>query len=104
MATFVLVHGAWHGGWCWHRVRTALQRAGHDVFTPTLTGVADRSHLNSPQVTLETHVADVVVAKLAAHVQRDPVRVDDGAIEASTRRPASIELVDLEVIRRVRLH
>ena len=35
MATFVLVHGAWHGGWCWQRVRRSLQSAGHEVFTPT---------------------------------------------------------------------
>jgi len=60
MTTFVLVHGAWHGSWCWKRVRKALQAEGHDVFTPTLTGVGERSHLTSPQVTLETHVADVV--------------------------------------------
>jgi len=60
MATFVLVHGAWHGSWCWQRVRKQLQTAGHDVFTPTLTGVGERSHLTSPQVTLDTHVADVV--------------------------------------------
>jgi pimeloyl-ACP methyl ester carboxylesterase len=60
MATFVLVHGAWHGSWCWKRVRKALQREDHDVFTPTLTGVGERSHLISPQITLDTHVADVV--------------------------------------------
>ena len=60
MATFVLVHGAWHGSWCWKRVRKALQAEGHDVFTPTLTGVGERSHLISPQVNLDTHVADVV--------------------------------------------
>jgi len=60
MTTFVLVHGAWHGSWCWKRVRKALQAKGHDVFTPTLTGVADRSHLASPRVDLETHIADVV--------------------------------------------
>jgi len=60
MTTFVLVHGAWHGSWCWKRVRKELQTEGHDVFTPTLTGVAERSHLISPQVTLDTHVADVV--------------------------------------------
>jgi pimeloyl-ACP methyl ester carboxylesterase len=60
MTTFVLVHGAWHGSWCWQRVRKALQSAGHDVFTPTLTGVGERAHLTSPQVTLDTHVADVV--------------------------------------------
>jgi pimeloyl-ACP methyl ester carboxylesterase len=60
MATFVLVHGAWRGGWVWKRVRPPLARAGHDVFTPTLTGVADRSHLNAPSVDLETHIADVM--------------------------------------------
>lgn len=60
MSTFVLIHGAWHGSWCWKRVRKALQALGHDVFTPTLTGVADRSHLLSPQVDLETHITDVV--------------------------------------------
>lgn len=60
MATFVLVHGAWHGSWCWKRVRQSLQIGGHDVFTPTLTGVGERSHLLSPQVNLETHIDDVV--------------------------------------------
>jgi len=60
MSTFVLVHGAWHGGWCWKRVRRALQAQGHEVFTPTLTGVADRSHLLSPEVNLDTHITDVV--------------------------------------------
>ena len=60
MATFVLVHGAWHGSWCWKRVRKALQEHGHDVFTPTLTGVGERSHLLSPQVNLDTHIDDVV--------------------------------------------
>jgi pimeloyl-ACP methyl ester carboxylesterase len=59
MATFVLVHGAWHGSWCWKRVRKALQAQGHDVFTPTLTGVGERSHLLSRQVNLDTHIADV---------------------------------------------
>ncbi len=60
MSTFVLVHGAWHGSWCWKRVRRALKRQGHEVFTPTLTGVGERSHLLSPQVNLETHIQDVV--------------------------------------------
>ena len=60
MATFVLVHGAWHGSWCWKRVRQGLQALGHDVFTPTLTGVGERSHLLSPQINLDTHIDDVV--------------------------------------------
>ena len=59
MASFVLVHGAWHGSWCWKRVRTSLQAKGHDVFTPSLTGVGERSHLLSRDVDLETHVLDV---------------------------------------------
>lgn len=60
MASFVLVHGAWHGSWCWKRVRKGLQAQGHEVFTPTLTGVAERSHLLSPAVNLETHILDIV--------------------------------------------
>src|SRR5579863_4737123 len=60
MANYVLVHGAWHGSWCWKRVRRALQAAGHEVFTPALTGVGERSHLASAGVNLSTHVADVV--------------------------------------------
>jgi pimeloyl-ACP methyl ester carboxylesterase len=58
--TYVLVHGAWHGSWCWKRVRNNLQGAGHQVFTPTLTGLGERSHLNSAAVNLSTHIADVV--------------------------------------------
>ncbi|HTC86958.1 MAG TPA: alpha/beta fold hydrolase [Bryobacteraceae bacterium] len=60
MSTYVLVHGAWHGGWCWKRVRRSLQALRHEVFTPTLTGVGDRSHLLSPQVNLDTHITDVI--------------------------------------------
>ena len=60
MATYVLVHGAWHGSWCWKRVRRALQAAGHEVFTPTLTGVGERSHLLSQEINLDTHIHDVV--------------------------------------------
>jgi pimeloyl-ACP methyl ester carboxylesterase len=56
----VLVHGAWHGGWCWHRVADPLRAAGHRVFTPTLTGVGERRHLLSAGVDLETHIADVL--------------------------------------------
>jgi pimeloyl-ACP methyl ester carboxylesterase len=58
--TYVLVHGAWHGSWCWKRVRAALQSAGHNVFTPTLTGLAERSHLNSAAIDLSIHIADIV--------------------------------------------
>jgi pimeloyl-ACP methyl ester carboxylesterase len=58
--TFVLVHGAWHGGWCWKRVATLLRAKDHHVYTPTLTGVADRSHLLSPDISLATQVDDIV--------------------------------------------
>jgi pimeloyl-ACP methyl ester carboxylesterase len=60
MTTYVLVHGAWHGSWCWKRVRSALQAEGHEVLTPALTGVGERSHMLSPQVNLDTHINDVV--------------------------------------------
>jgi len=57
--TFVLVHGAWHGGWCWQRVAERLRRGGHGVFTPTLTGLGERSHLLRAGIDLKTHIADV---------------------------------------------
>jgi pimeloyl-ACP methyl ester carboxylesterase len=56
----VLVHGAWHGGWCWRRVADRLIAAGHRVFCPTLTGLGERAHLLSREVNLETHITDVV--------------------------------------------
>jgi pimeloyl-ACP methyl ester carboxylesterase len=58
--TFVLVHGAWHGGWCWRRVADRLRGGGHVVFTPTLTGLGERSHLLSAGIDLATHIADIV--------------------------------------------
>jgi pimeloyl-ACP methyl ester carboxylesterase len=60
MSTFVLVHGAWHGGWCWDRVAPLLRGAGHEVHAPTLTGLSERAHLLTPLVGLDTHVEDVV--------------------------------------------
>src|SRR3954465_2229032 len=59
MANFVLVHGAWHGAWCWQRVVALLTAQGHRVHAVTLTGVGERVHLMSPLITLETHSADV---------------------------------------------
>lgn len=59
MATFVLVHGAWHGGWCWRDTARALRAAGHTVFTPTHTGLGERAHQNGEAITLETHIRDV---------------------------------------------
>ena len=60
MSTFVLVHGAMHGGWCWRAVADGLADAGHTVRTPTLTGQGERAHLASPSVGVATHVTDLV--------------------------------------------
>ena len=57
---FVLVHGAWHGGWCWRRVSDRLSAKGRYVPAPTLTGVGERSHQASDSITLSTHIDDVV--------------------------------------------
>lgn len=99
--TFVLVHGAWHGGWCWRRVAALLQRGGHNVFTPTLTGLADRSHLLRSDINLDTHIADIVnlvrwenldSIVLAGHSYGGfPV---SGAIEQIFDRVASVVFVD----------
>lgn len=57
---FVLVHGAWHGGWCWSDVKRNLTGKGYEVFTPTLTGLGERKHLDSENVNLDTHIDDIV--------------------------------------------
>jgi pimeloyl-ACP methyl ester carboxylesterase len=99
--TFVLVHGAWHGGWCWRRVADLLEQGGHKVFAPTLTGLGERSHLMSADVTLDTHIADIVnVLKwedltgvcLVAHSYGGwPV---SGALEHVRERVASVVFLD----------
>ena len=58
--TFILIHGAYHGGWCWRRVADILERHGHKVYAPSLTGNGDRSHLLSMSVNLDTQIADIV--------------------------------------------
>jgi len=60
MATYVLVHGGGHGGWCYQRVARLLRAEGHEVHAPSLTGLADRSHLLAPGIDLDTHLTDVV--------------------------------------------
>ena len=69
MAIFVLVHGAFHGGWCWSRVARRLRAAGHDVFTPTQTGLGERRHLLSAAITLDTFVADICEVLEAEELQ-----------------------------------
>ena len=60
MSTFVLVHGGGHGGWCYAKVKGRLEAQGHEVFAPSLSGLAERSNLLAPGIDLETHIADVV--------------------------------------------
>lgn len=64
--TFVLVHGAWHGGWCWQRVVQRLQARGHRVTAPTLTGLGERAHLLSAATTLSLFITDI-----AAHLEAE---------------------------------
>jgi pimeloyl-ACP methyl ester carboxylesterase len=60
MATFVIVHGAWSGGWYFQDTARIMRREGHDVYTPTLTGIGKRVHLGHPDVDLSTHILDIV--------------------------------------------
>ena len=62
---FVLVHGAWHGGWCWRDVAAVLRNAGHQVFTPTMTGLGERAHLLNAQVGLSTFIDDIAAVILS---------------------------------------
>jgi pimeloyl-ACP methyl ester carboxylesterase len=59
MATYVLIHGAWHGGWCWRSVAPVLRRAGHEVYAPSLTGLGERRHLAGREIDLDSHIQDV---------------------------------------------
>jgi pimeloyl-ACP methyl ester carboxylesterase len=60
MATFVLIHGSFHGGWCWQKVAPLLRQSGNEVYSPTLTGLGERSHLRTPQTGLELHIQDIL--------------------------------------------
>src|SRR5438128_2357193 len=99
--TFVLVHGAWHGGWCWRRVADMLEKKGHKVYTPTLTGVGERSHLMSKDINLDTHIADIVnlikwedLRDICLVVHSYGGWPGSGAIEHSHDRIASIVWLD----------
>lgn len=60
MALYLVCHGAWSAGWAWKKVRPLLRAAGHEVFTPSYTGLGERAHLAHPLVDLETHIADIL--------------------------------------------
>lgn len=100
MATFVIVHGAWGGGWEWKDVASELRAEGHEVYTPTLTGLGERHHLG-PDVGLDTHIEDVV-AVLEYEDLRDVVLcghsyggiVVTGAADRAAGRVARVIYVD----------
>lgn len=101
MARFVLVHGAWHGGWCWRDVADTLRSRGHGVSAPTLTGLGERAHLLSRAITLDTHITDVL-AHLAAEDLSDVVLVGHsyagavvlGVADRARERIARLVLLD----------
>jgi pimeloyl-ACP methyl ester carboxylesterase len=101
MTTFVLVHGAWHGAWCWNRLSKLLSAKQHTVIAPTLTGVGERSHLLAPEINLETHVLDVVNVMKWQQL-RDVVLVGhssggfviSGVAERMTKSIASLVMLD----------
>lgn len=74
MAEFVLVHGAWHGAWCWRRVIALLRAAGHGVHAVTLSGVGERAHIPAASVSLDTHVHDIL-GVIAAEELEAPILV-----------------------------
>lgn len=89
MATFVLVHGGGHGGWCYKRVTPLLRATGHEVYAPTLTGLGERKHLMRPDVDLNTHITDIV--NLLEYEDLTDVILDPPRGPAATgagRRPA----------------
>ena len=101
MTTFVLVHGGWHGAWCWEQVNSRLREAGHAVYTPTLAGLGELSHLLDPSIGLDTHVQDVVDV-LDREDLRDVVLVGhsyggmviSGAGELAAGRLARLDFLD----------
>ena len=60
MATFLVAHGAWSSGWAWKKVRPLLRERGHELVTPSYTGLGERAHLATPTVGLETHIRDIL--------------------------------------------
>src|SRR5262249_15957485 len=60
MATFVVAHGAWSSAWAWKKMRPLIRAAGHELWTPSYTGLGERAHLANPAIDLDTHIADVI--------------------------------------------
>jgi len=101
MATYVLVHGGGHGGWCYQKIARRLQAAGHEVHTPTLTGLGERAHLLSPEVDLDLHIRDVT-SYLHSYDLRDVILVGHsyggmvitGAADRATERIGRLVYLD----------
>lgn len=100
MSHLVLVHGAWHGGWCWERVTGLFAEAGHTTACPTLKGLAERSGELTPEVGLRDHVTDVLGA-IDAAPEGEPIVVVGHSYagivvrEAADRRPERVSRVVL---------
>src|ERR671914_331887 len=102
MATYVLVGGAWLGGWCWQPIARRLTEQGHDAYPVTLTGLGERVHLASPQVNLETHITDVVnlleledLHEVSLLGHRYAALVVTGAADQMPGRISQLVLVDI---------
>jgi pimeloyl-ACP methyl ester carboxylesterase len=101
MATFVVCHGAWSAAWAWKKVRPLLRKAGHEVFTPTYTGLGERAHQVHRSIDLDTHIGDIL-AVLDYEDLRDVVLVGHsyggmvatGVADRATERVARIIYVD----------
>ncbi len=103
MADFLLVHGAWHGAWCWRRVLPLLAQASHRVHAVTLTGVGERAHLLNAAIDLETHISDVMAAMDAEELDQVVLVVHSYAGMLGTavadRRPQRLQhLVYLDAV------
>jgi pimeloyl-ACP methyl ester carboxylesterase len=93
VSEFVLVHGAWHGGWCWDRVAASLRESDHGVRAPTLTGLGERAAELTPAVGLATHVEDVMLALAAAGGEAVLVGHSYGALVAQSAAALAPERV-----------
>ena len=105
MATFVLVHGGGHGGWCYQRVAPLLRAAGHDVYTPTLTGLGERAHLLRADIDLDFHICDIVKV-LHFDGLRDVILVGHsyggmvitGVADRATERVGKLVFLDVHIV------
>ncbi len=106
MATFVMVHGSWHGGWCWKRVVPFLTMNGHEVHTPTLSGCGEHAHTATSQLDLDSHIEDIR-AYLFMHDLEDVILVGHsyagmiitGVVDRIERRVARLVYLDAFVPR-----